>query len=561
MTPPDEKRQKVAVVTGGGGGIGAAVAEQLGRDGWHVVTVDPLVTLDGSATLPEPEETTAGRITAAGGSAQASGVSVTDGPAVHQLFQELAEQRGGLDAVVNVAGITRPTSFARGSEEDWLEVLSVHLGGYINVLDAALPVMAAAGHGHILGVTSGSGWRSADAGAYSCAKRAVAALTWQLGRCTPAGVTVNAMSPIAETRMVTEALERARRASAAAGQGAGFVPERKSSTGGLSLASLPAPEDLGPIGAYLAGSEFAWCNGRVMFTGGSEVAFIDEPRLLEVVRTGGTGSLARVLEAIVPGALCSAEAAQMTTGGGNPRFSGIFDDPTPGSTSSPAAVRSCAIVSDRTELASQLVALLESRAVTCHLLEADGGFGGAAKRLGSIVDTGGSLDAVVVAASGESPASAAKGWETVIASHRGIVERIHADAGWARAAADHAAGKDLPTRLITITDARTPGGRSRAQASAQLARAAAGSTKGRVAAFAVSMEASGAQAEFSTAELVAYLLASPDPAALAGAELVVDSEWLGLRGHPRPAGSVVYGGPAVPGWLDGVLRDIAGVSR
>ena len=62
-----------------------------------------------------------------------------------------------------------------------------------------------AGRGAILGVTSGSGWRAADAGAYSCAKRAVAALTWQLGRVAPPGVVVNAMSPIAATRMVAAA--------------------------------------------------------------------------------------------------------------------------------------------------------------------------------------------------------------------------------------------------------------------------------------------------------------------------------------------------------------------
>ena len=49
----------VAVVTGGGGGIGAAIAEELGREGWHVVTVDPLVSLDGAEQLPAPEETTA----------------------------------------------------------------------------------------------------------------------------------------------------------------------------------------------------------------------------------------------------------------------------------------------------------------------------------------------------------------------------------------------------------------------------------------------------------------------------------------------------------------------
>jgi len=100
-----------------------------------------------------------------------------------------------IDAVVNVAGITRQTYFGKGTEEDWLAVLGVHLGGYLNVLGAALPLMAEAGHGRILGVTSGSGWREADAGAYSCAKRAVAALTWQLGRQAPPGVTVNAIAP------------------------------------------------------------------------------------------------------------------------------------------------------------------------------------------------------------------------------------------------------------------------------------------------------------------------------------------------------------------------------
>ena len=51
-----------------------------------------------------------------------------------------------------------------------------------------VPIMAAAGYGRILGVTSGSGWRAANAGAYACAKRAVASLTWQLGRHAPPAI-------------------------------------------------------------------------------------------------------------------------------------------------------------------------------------------------------------------------------------------------------------------------------------------------------------------------------------------------------------------------------------
>jgi len=267
-------RQRVVVVTGGGGGIGAGVAEELGRRGAFVVTMDPLVSLDGTEQLPSPEETTAGRIVAAGGDAQASSVSVTDGDGVRALFEELVAERGGLDAVVNVAGISRPTGFAKGSEEDWLGVLSVHLDGYRNVLEAALPIMAAAGHGRILGVTSGSGWRAADAGAYACAKRAVAALTWQLGRHAPPGVVVNAMSPIAVTRMVTAALGRV----PAAGAG------RSAATGGLSLGSMPAPEELGPFGAHLVGDGFGWCSGRVFFAAGSEVyAAVPRPPTLEDV--------------------------------------------------------------------------------------------------------------------------------------------------------------------------------------------------------------------------------------------------------------------------------------
>ncbi len=540
-------RQRVAVVTGGGGGIGAAVAEELGRAGWFVVTVDPLVTLDGSERLPEPQETTAGRIMAGGGSARASSVSVTDGEAVGGLFRELVDEHGGLDAVVNVAGITRQTYFGRGTEEDWLAVLAVHLEGYLNVLGAALPLMAAAGHGRVLGVTSGSGWRAADAGAYSCAKRAVATITWQLGRQLPPGVTVNAMSPIAATRMVAAALERARQAGRSGG-------------GGISFLSVPGPEDLGPLGAYLVGDRFGWCSGRVLFAGGSEIAIVDEPRLLEVVRSDGVVSVARVLEDVIPRAFAKAEASQTSEGGGNPRFGPIFDEPVPTDLAS-GEMRSCALVTDRSNLAASITAALEARSVACHRLEVGQGFVAAGDALRAAADRAGPIDAVVVAPSGDrSTATSTDDWERVLAEHRGIVGHIHTNAGWARATADYAAGTERPVRLVTLTDATTSGGRSRAQASAQQARVAASATEGRVTAFAASMEASESDAGQAAGELVAHLLGHPEATALAGAELVVGRGWLGLRSHPRPLGSITYGGPALPDWLDATLREIAGVT-
>ena len=85
---------------------------------------------------------------------------------------------------------------------------------------------------------------------------------------------------------------------------------------------------------------------------------------------------------------------------------------------------------------------------------------------------------------------------------------------------------------------------------------AAGATKGRVTAFAVSIEAPEEIAGPPTGELVFQLLCNPDAAALAGAELAVSGGWIGLRSHPRVVGSVTYGGPAVPSWLDVALRDI-----
>lgn len=547
-------RPRVAVVTGGGAGIGAAIAEELGRAGVFVVTVDPLVSVDGVEQLPAPEETTAGRIVAAGGAARASTRSVTDRDGVIELFADLADEHGGVDAVVNVAGITRQMSYTEGTDDDWRSVLAVHLDGFLNVLEAALPIMAAQGHGHVLGVTSGSGWRPADTGAYGCAKRAVASLVWQLGGLVPAGVVVNAISPIAVTRMVIAAMERQRAAT---------PQQAQAKTSGLALGTrMPTPDQLGPVGAHLVGEGFAACRGQVVFLAGAELALVERPRLLEVVGTDGVASLAHALEVVTATALAPAEAGQASTGGGNPRLAAALGGaPDEGEELPAPAVRSCLVVSDRPEVGDAVTSALGARGVAVRTVDAGAlthTFDGTASALAAAA-TDGPVDALVVALAG-TPVAAdlGPGWERVLAEHTGITAQIHADAAWSRAAADHANATERPLRLVTLTEAVSAGGRSRAQAVAQHARSGAGATDGRLAAFAVAVE-SEAPGDLATAgELTAHLLCSDATPVLSGAELAVGSGWVGLRSHPRVGASLSFHDHTVAPWLDAVLADLAG---
>jgi len=309
------------------------------------------------------------------------------------------------------------------------------------------------------------------------------------------------------------------------------------------------------------GEDFSsWCRGKVIFVGGSEVAVIDEPRLLEVVRTDQVASLAHVLEAVtgrVAGARRSPAGEQRRQ-----QPPGRTDLRRAGGRRSPAGGRALVRHGHRPPGAGGRRHRHPRRpGVTCTTVEVGdvpSGFAGAADALASAAERVGPLDGVVVALAGPSPAAGStSAWEQVLAEHAGLVEGIHADAGWTRAVADYSGGADRPVRLVTLTDSVTAGGavgpRRRRSSPGRPRRA----TGDRVAAFAVSVEEPAASSAPSIGELVAHLLCSPEAPALSGAELVAGPGWIGLRSHPRPSGSITFGGPAIPDWLDGTLQSIA----
>ena len=317
---------------------------------------------------------------------------------------------------------------------------------------------------------------------------------------------------------------------------------------------MPTPEQLGPLAAHLVSGDFGTCRGQVLFTAGSEIAVIDGPRLLEVIPTTTGSPLAAVLEAVTPVALVPAELHQTSRGGTNPRFAAIFQGSFDGRNVAMASssARSCAVVLDRPGVRDAVVEALESRGVACRRV--------AAESVESAFDDT-AVDAVVVALERVAPADAADGgansdWQRVLGEHSGIVDGIAADAAAARAVADFSERVDRPIRVVTLTDATTAGGRSRAQASAQLSRASLGATAGRVAAFAVSIESSHERALRATAELTAHLVCSSESLALSGAELMVGDATIGLRSHPHVGTAVTFGAAAVPTWFDDVLGSV-----
>jgi NAD(P)-dependent dehydrogenase (short-subunit alcohol dehydrogenase family) len=284
---------RVAIVTGAGRGIGRSVAALLAAEGAAVVVNDLGVALDGSGTDTGPAQQVADQITAAGGAAVASGADISDHAAAEELVKTAIGAFGRLDVLVNVAGILRDRMVFNMTEQEWDDVIRVHLRGTFNTTKFAAAhwrsLREESAQNRIINFTSVSGLHGAPGQPnYAAAKMGIVGLTYSaansLGKY---GVTVNAISPGAATRMTDSVPDTRRRSRTAS------ADER-------------SPDNVAPIVAYLASERSGWITGRIIHSAGYEVSLYSNPQ--PVVRLVGSGpwsldDLAEQVERSFPAAL------------------------------------------------------------------------------------------------------------------------------------------------------------------------------------------------------------------------------------------------------------------
>jgi NAD(P)-dependent dehydrogenase (short-subunit alcohol dehydrogenase family) len=255
---------RVAIVTGAGRGIGRSVALLLAREGASVLVNDLGAALDGSGRDSGPAQQVVEEIGAAGGKAAASGADISDFDAAENLIASAIEQFGRLDVLVNVAGILRDRMVFNMTEQEWDDVIRVHLRGTFNTTKFASAhwrsLRDESAQNRIINFTSVSGLHGAPGQPnYAAAKMGIVGLTYSCAHSLAKyGVTVNAISPGAATRM-TDSVPTTRRRSA------------------ISSAQEFSPDNVAPVVAYLASEQSGWITGRIIHSSGFQVALYSNP--------------------------------------------------------------------------------------------------------------------------------------------------------------------------------------------------------------------------------------------------------------------------------------------
>jgi len=219
-------------------------------------------------------------IRAAGGTAVPNADSVATMEGGERMVQQALDEFGRLDVVVNVAGILRDRMIFNMGEEEWDAVIAVHLKGHFNTIKPASIVMRQQRSGRIINYSSISGLRGNPGQAnYGAAKAGIAGLTRvvarDLGRY---GVTCNAISPGAATRMTATVPQRTAEMRARVASG-GQTPAPGATQGASPVQAPPAssvpvmrePEYVAPMTVYLA-TDHAWnVNGKVFYVSGGTI--------------------------------------------------------------------------------------------------------------------------------------------------------------------------------------------------------------------------------------------------------------------------------------------------
>src|SRR5690242_5820203 len=246
---------RVAIVTGAGRGIGRSVARLLASEGASVVVNDLGSAVDGSGHDSGPAHDVVAEIAEAGGKAVANGADISVFAAAENLVQTAIEEFGRLDILVNVAGILRDRMVFNMAEQEWDDVIRVHLKGAFNTTKFASAHWRAlrdeSAQNRIINFTSVSGLHGAPGQPnYAAAKMGIVGLTYSAANSLAKyGVTVNVVSPSAVTRM-TESVPDGRRRIRPG------TPDERS------------PDNVAPLVAYLASERSGWITGRIVHAAG-----------------------------------------------------------------------------------------------------------------------------------------------------------------------------------------------------------------------------------------------------------------------------------------------------
>jgi NAD(P)-dependent dehydrogenase (short-subunit alcohol dehydrogenase family) len=302
---------KSIVITGSGRGIGREVAILAASLGARVVVNDPGVNMDGTSHDNGPAEQTVNDIKAKGGTAVANFDAVGTMDSGEALIKTALDNFGRLDGLVNCAGILRDRMVFNMAEEEWDDVIRVHLKGHFSTIKPASILFRQQRYGRIVNFTSISGLQGNPGQAnYGAAKAGIAGLTRvvarEMGRY---GVTCNAISPGAQTRMVQSIPDTARQLRArAAGQSGQDAVAASQPPPELSPRG---PEQVAPMTVFLL-TDDAWnINGQIFHVAGGMIQRLAHPYppVAGLFKPGGAWTMDE-LSQLVP--------AQLMTGVVNP---------------------------------------------------------------------------------------------------------------------------------------------------------------------------------------------------------------------------------------------------